>query len=129
MNKTYYSQGWTLMELMIVVAIVGILASIAIPSYNGYIETSQHAAAKYNAVTLAGFEDTYFYENDTYLAGSYIPGGADTLTAALEWKPTGDDDKFEYVVAAGACGNITKCCTITATLVSDPTITQTVSKP
>ena len=130
MNKIHYSQGWTLVELMIVVAIVGILASIAIPSYNGYIEASQHSTAKQNAVGLAGFEDTYFYENDTYLAGTYIPGSTDTLTAALEWKPSGDNDNFKYVVAAGTCANgITECYTITVTLISDTSITQTVTRP
>ena len=129
MNKAYYSQGWTLIELMIVVAIIGVIATIAVPTYDDYIRTSQFAAAKQNAVTLAGFEDTYFYENDTYLAGTYIPDGADTLTAALEWKPTGDNDNFKYVVTAGACGDITQCYDITITLISDITITQTVSRP
>lgn len=128
MNKAYYSQGWTLVELMITVAIIGVLASIAIPSYDSYISTSQMAAAKQNAITLQGFEDTYFYENDTYLAGEYVPGGADTLTAALEWKPTGDNI-FKYSVTAGSGCAITDCYTITVTLVSDTTITQSISGP
>ena len=78
MNRSR-NAGYTLVELIITVGIIGLLAGIAIPSYNGYLEVSKRGAAVQNAEQLAIFLDNYFYENGTYIAGNYVPGG-DTTT-------------------------------------------------
>jgi type IV pilus assembly protein PilE len=46
-------KGFTLVELMVVVAIVGVLTMVAYPSYQGYIKTSNRAAAQADLMSLA----------------------------------------------------------------------------
>lgn len=67
------AQGFTLIELMIVIAIIGVLGIIAIPAYTDYVMKSKRAEAKVALVSLAQLQETYFFDNTRYssvLAGS-----------------------------------------------------------
>lgn len=60
------SGGFTLIELMIVVAVVGILAAIAYPSYQEQIRKGRRADAMAQLVTLAQAYERYYTSNNTY---------------------------------------------------------------
>jgi len=91
MLKLSDSKGFTLIELMIVVAIIGILAAIAIPNFLKYQAKSRQSEAKTNLGGIFVAETSYFGERANYgnfqqvgyaLAGSanrytYRSGGAD----------------------------------------------------
>ncbi len=60
------SRGFTLMELMITVAIAAILASIAIPAYNSYILKSHRTEAKTALLDMASMEERFFTTTNSY---------------------------------------------------------------
>ncbi|OEY65174.1 pilin [Marinobacter sp. X15-166B] len=94
-------QGFTLIELMIVVAIIGILAAIAIPQYQDYTartqvnraysELSQYRTAIEESIqrgqtTIAGADAGYVQSNltdDVFAADADFTGGTGTLVATL----------------------------------------------
>src|SRR5258708_25584757 len=75
--------GFTLIELMVTVAIVAILAGIAIPSYTSYITRSKLLEATSNLLGMRTKLELYFQDNRTY-AGACPPLTAPPLPSV--WK-------------------------------------------
>lgn len=59
-------QGFTLIELMITVAVVGIITAIALPSYSEYVRRSRRSDARVVLLQNAQFMERFLTENDRY---------------------------------------------------------------
>lgn len=66
MNERNYPKGITLIELLIVIAIIGILAAIAIPSYNGQMQRARRADAKTALEQLRASQEMRRAERGSY---------------------------------------------------------------
>jgi len=72
------NKGFTLIELMIVVAIIAILAAIAIPQYRKFQLRAKTSEAKANLDAIRTCEEAWAAEHDQYLTAAETPGGNPT---------------------------------------------------
>jgi type IV pilus assembly protein PilE len=107
MNK---ATGFSLIELMIVVMIVGILMAISIPAYQGYVMRSHRTDAHSSLLDIAARQERHIAQYNRY---------ADDITADDETglNMAANSREGYYTLAAAACagGVIANCYTITAT--------------
>jgi len=89
-SKIAEKKGFTLIELMIVVAIIGILASIAIPNFLKFTSKAKQAEAKNNLSAIFTSKVSYFAERDSYGA----------TFSAIGWSAEGTS-RYEYFLASG----------------------------
>jgi len=114
--------GFSLIELMIVVAIVAILAAIAIPSYQKYIRQSRRASAKTALLDIASREERWYATNNTYDASLTDLGytGATGSPQAIQVPNDTNEDYYSVSVSVTAASGTTPASfTATATAQGD----------
>jgi type IV pilus assembly protein PilE len=102
-------RGMTLIELVIVVAIVALLATVAIPSYRQFLLRSHRAEAKSALLNLAAAQEKFYLQNNTYteeLADAPPDGlGLTATTVNGHFTVTIDDaDADSFTATATAAG-------------------------
>lgn len=112
------AHGFSLIEVMIVLAVIGILATIAYPSYQDSIRKSRRTAAKGDLSQLAQFMERIYTENNTYK-----PGGSNPTLPYTESPTDGTSKYYDLTISASTSNSFTLKATPKGMQASDGVLT------
>ena len=109
------TRGFTLIELMIVIAILGILASIGYPAYTSYVKKGNRADAIASLLALKGRMEEYYMNNDSYTGADVatLMGSTQSQEGHYTLSFSGTPDAYGYKLVATANGSDPECLTLT----------------
>ena len=99
MKKT---QGFTLIELMIVVAIIGILAGIALPSYQQHVIRASREAAQTELLQMAAVQEKIYLNSSSYTTVAITAAYTGKFNGGLSANARSVDGKYDYACVCNA---------------------------
>ena len=119
MNKTR-TYGFTLIEIMITVVIIGILAAIAYPSYTKYMRQTKRSDAQIALTEIAARQEKFFAQCATYASNAQLVGGNIPACSGLNYIAISPGGHYQLTISATdtitpSCGAAGLACGYTAT--------------
>jgi len=111
--KLHRMNGFSLIELMIAVVIVGILAAVAMPSYSNYVIKGSRAAAQTELLEMASLQEKIYLNSSAYTPN--VTTAYDGTSVGGLGRTTGQTSDGKYTLALSGVG---QTYTITATPVA-----------
>lgn len=110
-RKKTNGSGFTLLEIIVVIVIIGIMAAVALPKYTGAVERSRASEGTYILGTLLSAQERYFLENGSFANGNVDSGnnwaGLDVEVPAPKY--------FGTPTVSNACASGSACATVVRT--------------
>ncbi len=103
-RTTRHEQGFTLVELLVVVVLVAILAMISVPQYNEFVQDSRRSEGQSALTQIATMQEQFHAENNTYTADLRNLG-----FSAQNWNDTENENYQVRVMGATTACPITNC--------------------
>ncbi len=109
MSKQRKTAGFTLIELMIAIAIVGILVAVALPAYKNYVIRSRLVTGTNALATMRAQMEQYYLDNRTYMTVS----SPSIVTPCTQYAVTATTSQMPFTVGCSAVGDVPTATTYT----------------
>lgn len=98
--KRRRESGYSLIELMIAVAIIAVISGVALPLYSGYLESSREGVLVNNLSSIEIFQEDFRMRTGAYML---VAADVPAIQAGIGWTPQ-DDGAVDYSIADGGGG-------------------------